>query len=256
MSERFKNAVIPDYPSRAKPQAFPEKVARSASGSIRMLEGLKPTSGNLAASESWRRMLGGRKRYNSERQQIAHARRNALLIWLMNHRMNYWCDLVDVFIPVERIVIHHGDGAMLAKALGVGKATVCRDLSALQAVQPMLFGKQTCGITYAEYMCGWRYSHRTGMGNEQPHHNLRFPLTQHGPAARRSNSVERNLPSSAPVSKEIDLSPYLETEEQGDEHGTSSVIPTVKKFLRILDENCMEHPSRNFEMPPSMHVTV
>jgi hypothetical protein len=243
MSERFKNAVVPGYPS---------KVPRSASGPIRMLEGLKPTSGNLAASESWRRMLGGRKRYNSERQQIAHARRNALLRWLMNHRMNYWCDLLDVFVPVERIIIQHGDGAMLAKALGVGKATVCRDLSALQAVCPSLFGKQTCGVTYAEYMCSWRYSHRTGMGNEQPHHNLRFPLTQHGPAARRSNSVERNLPTRAPVMKEIDPSSYMGS----DEHETSSEIPMVKTFLRILDKNCTGHPARKLERPLTMFVTV
>lgn len=256
MSTRFKNAVVPNYPSKASPVAFPQKSPRSYSKSMTLLDSLRPTSGNLAASESWRRMLGGRKRYNSERQQIVRARRNALLIWLMNHRMNYWCEPLDEFIPIDRVVIQHGDGVMLAKALGIGKATVCRDLSALQAVHPSLFGKQICGVTYAEYMCGWRYSHRTGMGNEQPHHNLRFPLTQHGPAARRSTSVERNLPSPAPVVKKTDLSPSTGTEEHGDENETCNRIPTVKAFLRILSENCVDHPSRTFERPPSMLAMV
>lgn len=257
MGTRFKDAVVPGYPSNAKMQTFPANVSRSGKESIRVLEGLKPTSGNLAASESWRRMLGGRKRYNSERQQIARSRRNALLVWLMNHRMCWWCDLLDEFVPAERIIIRHGDGAMLAKALGVGKATVCRDLSALQAVEPRLFGKQTCGVTYAEYMCSWRYSHRTGMGNEQPDHNLRFPQNQHGPAARKSNRVQRNLPSPAPVVQKTDLSSFTVAEEPGGEHEACGVIPTVKAFLRILDENCEdEHPSRKFERPPSMLATV
>lgn len=256
MGTRFNDAVVPNYPSKTPPAAFPQKIPRSYTESMTLLEGLKPTSGNLAAAESWRRMLGGRNRYNSERQQIVRARRNALLTWLMNYRMNFWCDSLDLFVPVERIIIQHGDGAMIAKALGVGKATICRDFSALQAVDPVLFGKRSCGASYAEYMCGWRYAHRTGMGNEQPDHNLRFPRNQHGPAARTSNIVERNLPSRAPVMKEIDLSPNMGAEEQVEEQETSSVIPTVKAFLRILDENCEEHPSRKFERPPSLLATV
>lgn len=52
-----------------------------------LLEGVRPTAGNLASEESWRRMIGGRNRYNRERRQMAHSRRAAILLWLMESRM-------------------------------------------------------------------------------------------------------------------------------------------------------------------------
>lgn len=72
---------------------------------------------------------------------------------------------------------------LLARALGIGKATVCRDLSALQATEPALSGKPHLAIDYDESMTFWRAYRQNGLGNEQPSHNLRFPLAQRGPAA-------------------------------------------------------------------------
>jgi hypothetical protein len=157
-----------------------------------MLEGLRPTSGNLAPEESWRRMLGGRQRYNHERQQKAKARRDAILIWLMENRMYLPTKRLG-YLGTDYIVARHGDGALLAKALGVGKATVCRDLSALQATRLALFGKPNIEANYEEYMTFWRYAHRTGLGNEQPGHNLRFPRAQRGPEARTRRNVVKAL---------------------------------------------------------------
>lgn len=238
MGMRFREAVVSGYPSGSKPQAFPERMPRSAKAALQVLDCHRPTTGNLADSESWRRMIGGRQRYNNDRQQTVRARRNALLIWLMNHRMFYWCGSLGKFVPDEKIAIQHGDGAMLAKALDIGKATVCRDLSALQAVHPLLFGRQSCGVTYSEYMCGWRYAHRSGLGNKQPHHNLRFPKNQRGAAARALHAVARALDSDATECRQSKIAnhpPHLEDSSQAK---TATAVSTVADFLQILRINC------------------
>jgi hypothetical protein len=236
MDRRLEDAVIPGFPSSVPPEPFPARTPRSPADAMQMLEGLRPTSGNLAADEFWRRMVGGRKRYNHGRQQTAKARRDAILIWLMENRMylpTRWLG----YLGTDYIVARHGDGALLAKALGVGKATVCRDLSALQATQPALFGKRSIGMNYAEYMEFWRHAHRTGLGNEQPEHNLRFPHAQRGPEARTRRSVVKALghdvyqPSGKP-----DIIPQA-TEKAGPGEPRGA-IPTAGDFLAILDKNC------------------
>ena len=238
MSHVFASAVITGFPSRSAPAQFPSQVPRSRAEALCVLENLRPTDGNLAPSESWRRMLGGRKRYNHRRQQIAEARRDAISYWLMQHRRSFYCELLGRYVRVDRIIIRHGDGTMIARALGIGKATVCRDLSAIQATNPELFGKRNCGIGYDEYMAFWRYAHRTGIGNEQPGHNLRFPGNQNGPAARitaqarralgldrsQSSTVDAQCPAEAPISVR-------------HEHSVDSV-PTGDDFLLLLDKNC------------------
>lgn len=209
---------------------------------MQLLEGLRPTSGNLAPEESWRRMIGGRKRYNHERQQTARARRDAILIWLMENRMYARTKLG--YLGTDRIVVQHGDGVLLAKALGVGKATVCRDLSALQATQPALFGSRHLDIGYEEYMAFWRYAHRHGLGNEQPVHNLRFPRTQRGPAARIRRNVERALgrdvyapqPANSPASGDVGT--------ESDQKSTDA-SPTTAEFLAMLDRNCPPQTPRH-----------
>jgi len=203
---------------------------------MQMLEGLRPNSGNLAADESWRRMVGGRKRYNHERQQTAKARRDAILIWLMENRM-YLPTRRLGYLGTDYIVTRHGDGALLAKALGVGKATVCRDLSALQATQPALFGKRNLEIDYEEYMTFWRYAHRTRLGNEQPGHNLRFPRAQRGPEARTRRSVVKALGHDVYVPPgKPDLPPR--TTETADLKEPQEATPTTGDFLAILASNC------------------
>jgi hypothetical protein len=236
MDRRLNDAVIPGFPSSVPPEQIPAGTPRSPSDAMQMLEGLRPTSGNLAPEESWRRMLGGRKRYNHGRQQTAKARRDAILIWLMENRMYVPTKRLG-YLGTDYIVARHGDGALLAKALGVGKATVCRDLSALQATQPGLFGKRNLEIDYEEYMTFWRYAHRTGLGNEQPGHNLRFPRAQRGPEARTRRSVVKALghdvyqPSGKP-----DSIP-LTTETAGPREPPGAIL-TAGDFLAILDKNC------------------
>ena len=190
---QLRDAVIPGFSPRCAPVAFPATIPRNSREAIRILDGLVPESGNLAPSESWRRMLGGRNRHNHERQQAAKARRDAILIWLRQRRRCFYCEILGEYAPSEQIIIRHGDGAMLAKALGVGSATVCRDLSALQATHPSVFGQPNCGIDYDSYMAGWKYSHRTQFGNKQPQQNLRYPNNQNGPAARMHHAVSRAI---------------------------------------------------------------
>ena len=236
MDRRLKDAVIPGFPSSVPPEAFPARTPSSPADAMQMLEGLRPTSGNLAAKESWRRMLGGRKRYNHERQQTAKARRDAILIWLMENRM-YLRSRRLGWLGTDFIIVRHGDGALLAKALGVGRATLCRDLSALQATRPALFGKWNLEASYEEYMHFWRYAHRTRLGNEQPEHNLRFPRAQRGPEARTRRSVVKALgrdvyePSGKPERPP-------QTTETADPKEPQEAIPTAGDFLAILDKNC------------------
>ena len=141
MNRSLHDVVDPHFPSRVPPQPFPTKVPRNGREALQMLEGLRPTSGNLAPKEAWRRLLGGRKRHNHQRQAIAKARRLAILDWLIDNRTYLWCDIIGECVPIDRVIVQHGYGAMLAKALGVGKSTLCRDLSAIHAVHPASFGK-------------------------------------------------------------------------------------------------------------------
>ncbi|NQV25769.1 MAG: hypothetical protein HQ518_15530, partial [Rhodopirellula sp.] len=237
---QLRDAVIPNFSPRCAPAAFPATIPRNSREAIRILDGLVPESGNLAPSESWRRMLGGRNRYNHERQQAAKARRDAILIWLRQRRRCFYCEILGEYAPSEQIIIRHGDGAMLAKALGVGRATVCRDLSAIQATHPSIFGQQNCGIDYDTYMAGWKYSHRTELGNEQPRQNLRYPNNQHGPAARMHHAVSRAIgrdvmnqsgtAAGIPVASDTAKSASKPVHEH----------TTVFAFLLLLKMNCPE----------------
>lgn len=237
----LKDAVITDYPSRFKPDEFPASQLTSSREANQLLDHLQPTHGNLAPSESWRRMLGGRKRYNWKRQQTAKARRNAIFIWLMQNRTNLFDDVFREWTPIDWIIVRHGDGAMLAKALGVGKATVCRDLSALQATQPRWFGSNTCEVGYDEYMAGWKYAHRTGMGDDQPHHNLRFPKNQHGPAARDRNVVASMFGQQAPSHRcSSSKQPDSQSETDSETGGCEATVRSVEVHLTLLRQNCPE----------------
>jgi hypothetical protein len=248
MSRIFKDIVIAGYPSRVAPARLPERMPRTVSGALRVLESMRPTSGNLAPSESWRRMLGGRKRYNHQRQQIAEARREAILHWLMENRRSFHCELLGRFVPANRIIVRHGDCTMLASALGIGKATVCRDLSAVQATNPELFGKDIGSINYCEYMAFWRYAHRTGIGNEQPGHNLRFPANQKGPAARTAAQARRALGFDQSQSGTVESqSPAQEPMPDKHKHSEDSV-PTADDFLLLLNKNCPQ----DGELAPSI----
>ena len=236
MHRPFENAVITGFPLSVPPQPFPPGTPRSSREALQLLESLRPTSGNLADEESWRRMLGGRKRYNHKRQQIARERRSALLVWLLENRMFLRFRPLG-WLGTDHIIVQHGDGAMLARALGLGKATICRDLSALQATHPDLFGKPNIGMSYAEYMTFWRYARLAGMGNPQPDHNLRFPSNQHGPDARTRRSVVRALgrdvyqaaPQAQPVAETVAVTAGEESDRG---------VPTAEEFLAMLDQNC------------------
>lgn len=100
MARRLSDVVIEGYPSKVKPQTLSTNPPRTATEAVQMLENLSPTAGNLAPSESWRRLIGGRKRYNHERQHIAESRREAILIWLMDNRTLYWSELLGEHVRV------------------------------------------------------------------------------------------------------------------------------------------------------------
>lgn len=234
----FRDAVQPDYPSRIQPQSFPTTVPRTGRDALEVLDSLRPSSGNLAQSEAWRRMLGGRKRYNHQRQQVARARREAILCWLMDNRIWHFCRLFGEHFRVNRIIVRHGDGAMLARALNVGKATICRDLSALQAESPSLFGRQNCGISYDEYMAGWRYAHRTRIGNEQPHHNLRFPSNQRGPEARTKRAAMKASGRVVYADRADAGIRRSGSEARNATAPANGPTPTVEDFLTMLNQKC------------------
>lgn len=187
-------------------------------------------------------MLGGRKRYNHQRQQVALARREAVLAWLMENRMSIRSRSLG-WLPTDRITVRHGDGAMLARALGLGKATICRDLSALQATHPALFGRQTIPVQYTEYMSFWRYARQAGLGNAQPDHNLRFAANQSGPVARTQNSVIRALGKNVYQPKP---EPPTERVQRKGEAEETDGPQTKAEFLAMLDQNCppQEPPAR------------
>lgn len=241
MPRRIQDAVLPDYSISVLPEKFATDLPRTTVEATRLLDGLRPTSGNLAASEAWRRIVGGRSRHNKQKQAVAKARRKAILGWLMRTRMYFWCEPLKATVRIDRIIVRHGDGAMLARALGVGKATICRDLSALQAVHPALFGKRHCAGDYEEYMAGWRYAHRSEMGNEQPHHNLRFPRNQNGAKARTTRLVAAELShNAAPAgdSHSVNADRSLDRETGLT---TSDTLSTTRDFLSILDRECPEN---------------
>ncbi|QDU37662.1 hypothetical protein Mal4_19770 [Maioricimonas rarisocia] len=241
MKRRIRDAVIEGYPSKFVPETLPATVPRTAAQATAILDGLRPTPANLAPSESWRRMVGGRKRYNVDRQNNAMARREAILAWLLRHRQAVWFDVLGEYCPVDRIVMRHGDGAMLARALHVGKATICRDLSALQAVAPRLFGLNCCEVTYEEYMGGWRYAHRAEMGNEQPHQNLRFPANQNGPKSR----TRRVAHAATGPSSDRAMTSASDSGSGGQERGHHAApderrAVTPEHYLALLELHCRE----------------
>jgi hypothetical protein len=249
MERRLNDAVIQGYPSKHLPQTLPDKRPKTSAETFQMLEGLRPTTGNLAPEEAWRRMIGGRNRYNYERQQVAEARRDAIFSWLLDHRSTCWIESLGEHVPVFRIMVRHGDGAMFARALKVGKATICRDLSALQATAPASFGLFNGGVEYIEYMEGWRYAHRTWMGNEQPHHNLRYPNNQRGAEARIRNNVARYRGISV-TDNSVGI-PALDLASEPEEEGTPAEqepewsASTFDDFITILEKNCSEEkPNR------------
>ena len=247
MNRSLHDVVDPHFPSRVPPQRFPADVPRNGRDVLRMVEGLRPTSGNLAPQESWRRLLGGRKRYNHQRQQIAAARRDAIFVWLLRHRRVYWSELTGP-VPVERIIIQHGDCTMLARALDVGKSTICRDLSAIQAVHPVCFGQTRVSSSYAEHMHFWRYAHRTHLGEEQPHHNLRFPKNQHGPEARVRRDVRKTIGHDvydASRSETPEAKPAAERDHGARQENS---IPDVDDFLTLLEQNC---PAETLQRRPA-----
>tara|TARA_R110002072_G_scaffold302354_1_gene484886 strand:+ start:67505 stop:68284 length:780 start_codon:yes stop_codon:yes gene_type:complete len=234
----LRDAVIPAVSDRCTPAAFLSNVPRNSRESIRMLDGLGPESGNLALSESWRRMLGGRNRYNHQRQQAAKARRDAILIWLRERRRCFYCEILGAYAPSEQIIVRHGDGAMLAKALGVGRATVCRDLSALQATHPSVFGQQNCGIDYDSYMAGWKYSHRNEFGNEQPHQNLRYPNNQHGPTARMHHAISLAIGRDVMNRSRTAAGSPVASDTSRSTSGPIHEQTKVSDFLLLLKMNC------------------
>lgn len=81
-----------------------------------------------------------------------------------------------------------------------------------------------------------RYARLTGLGNEQPGHNLRFPLAQRGPATRTRRDVERATgrnadepqPSHEPAAGDSDATCREEV---------AKPIPTSDEFLTMLDRN-------------------
>jgi hypothetical protein len=235
MDRQLADAVIPGFPSSIPAEAFPAGTPRSARETLQLVEGLRPTSGNLTPDEAWRRIVGGRSRYNHERQQTARARRGAILIWLLENRM-YFRNRRLGYLGTDHIVMQHGDGAMLSKALRLGKATLCRDLSSLQATHPELFGNHSIGMSYDEYMGFWRHARQAGLGNEQPGQNLRFPRNQHGPEARTRRSVVRVLGHDV-----YQPPPATESATQAEDRNsdkTSRTVPTTDDFLATLDSNC------------------
>jgi len=245
MTRRIQDAVLPDYPIRVQPETFPTNVPRTTADATRLLDRLRPTSGNLVASEAWRRIVGGRNRFNRHRQQLVRARRKAILAWLMRNRMYFKCDVLNECLLTDRIIVRHGDGAMLARAFGIGKATVCRDLSALQAVHPILFGSRSCGIGYEEYMSGWRYAHRMEMGNEQPKHNLRYPRNQAGPQARTDHRVDGNLHRSSTGRIHSFTFEEQAPVDRSSEPEKPCLFPSVDDFLGVLKEKCPQQ-----DVPP------
>jgi len=244
MNRSLHDVVDPHFPSRVPPQPFPTKVPRNGREALQMLEGLRPTSGNLAPEESWRRLLGGRNRHNHQRQEIAKARRLAILDWLIDNRTYLRGDIIGECVPIDRVIVQHGDGAMLAKALGVGKATICRDLSAIQAGHPAAFGERNVGIAYDEYMHFWRYAHRTHFGEEQPYHNLRFPKNQNGPMARVKRSVVRALGRDVYAGQPVETESATDTDEKsaGADEQNSQTVPTVAEFRKVLNQSCPPGP--------------
>lgn len=235
MDRPLKNAVIPGFPSSVPARTLPPGIPQTAKQSQVLLEGLCPTSGNLAEDESWRRLLGGRKRYNHERQQTALARRAAILIWLMENRMFFRSGRLGC-LATDHIVMQHGDGAMLARALGLGKATICRDLSALQATHPALFGQRSIGMSYEDYMGFWRCARLANLGNEQPEQNLRFPQNQHGPEARTHRRVVKALGHDVYQPPPATGSAARAEDQNRDE--TKHTELTTEDFLATLDRNC------------------
>jgi len=235
MNRRIQDAVTPGHQTNVQPATIIANSRLSNREALCVLDNLTPTSGNLAASEAWRRIVGGRNRFNRNRQNVAKLRRKAILGWLMRNRMYWRCEQLDEWVLVDRIIVRHGDGAMIAKALSVGKATICRDLSTLQAVHPTLFGSKHSSIPYDEYMNFWRYSHRTDAGNEQPAHNLRFAANQRGPKARslkragvldrRSSACTENMRSCSNKS--------LSTTRHGEPMSTG-----VEDYLQQLASKC------------------
>jgi len=250
MTRSLSGAVNQQAPSKFAAVPLPA-VPRSHIETTQTLDHIRPHIGNLTPSESWRRMLGGRKRYNHGRQQAARARRDAILLWLIENRMNVPCEVLDCHVPMERIVVRHGDGAMLAKALGVGKATACRDLSAIQAANGKLFGIDTAGISYEEYMAGWKYAHRTGAGNSQPKHNLRHPRNQNGPVARTRKAVAKSLgPDRLNSGSHKTFDSSYRRETVAKQATSTEATVSTESYLTTLRKNC---PAHEFA-PPELRI--
>ncbi|QDU39195.1 hypothetical protein Mal4_35320 [Maioricimonas rarisocia] len=209
----------------------------------RTLRDVVGDSGESQDSDAWRRLLGGRARYNRQRQQIAESRREAILMWLLRHRKWMWCVSFGEFLEVDRIIVRHGDAAAIARALGVGRATVCRDLSALQATEPWAFGSRCCRVDYADYMAGWRYAHRHGWDNVQPDSNLRFAAKQNGPRGRVQRAAAQAMgptisESTAPPAPQQDVNPSVAPDDFLEPTPPPPDGDPTDHFIRLLEHNC------------------
>ena len=115
MIRRIQDAVVPGHQTNVQPATIVANSRLSNRDALGVLDGLRPTSGNLAPAEAWRRIVGGRNGFNRDRQNVAKHRRKAILGWLMHNRMYWRCEQLDEWVLVDRISVRHGNGAMIAK---------------------------------------------------------------------------------------------------------------------------------------------
>jgi hypothetical protein len=95
MHREFKSSVDSNFPSRVAPQAFPVQQPKNRADAIHLIENLRPTSGNLAPSEAWRR-YARRQDWMSRLEKLTAMRCQRRYAALLE-------DTVELFGGVERL---------------------------------------------------------------------------------------------------------------------------------------------------------